>query len=99
MTIDVFSKYRVTKYIKYSYVDEEQSEPSDYVYGTHEQSYVLNIDGGKLLDMISDLLKNTYIISSHFDKNSITVETFQPLNGTGDYIKLEIERIDENVSS
>ena len=49
--------------------------------------------------MISDLLKNTHLIASHFDKNCITVETFQPLDGTGDYIKLEIERIDENVSS
>lgn len=98
MTIDVFSKYRVTKHIKYSYVDEEQSEPSDLVYGTHEHLYVLNLDGGKLLDMISDLLKNTHLIASHFYENRIDIEIFHPLDGTGDDIRLTIERIDENDS-
>ena len=63
-----------------------------------ELTNVLNINGGELLDMMSTSLKDDHLISFSCNDDCIEFETFNPLDGTGDYIKITIERVDENVS-
>lgn len=98
MNINIFQKYKVTINTISSYVSQEDSTPTDWAYKKIDGKTEHIIDGGLLIHRLYKYFIDRCFMSVDFKENLIHIELFDPNNGTGDNIDIEIESIDENVS-
>lgn len=98
MNINIFQNYKVTITTTSSYVSQEDSTPTDWAYRTITGKTEHIIDGGILVTWLYKYFRDRCFMSVDFEENSIHIELFDPMNGTGDDITIEIESADEHVS-
>ena len=94
MNIDIFEDYNVTIKTLSSYVSEE-SEPGDIIYKSNEYYQEFVTDGGRLLRIIGRYCNDPEICYINFFENLIKLGTFNPMDGTGDDVMIDIERKDD----
>lgn len=97
MNINIFQNYKVRINTKSSYVSQEDSTPTDWAYKTIDGKTEQVIDGGLLIQCLYKYFRDRCFMSVDFEENSIHIELFDPMNGTGDDITIEIESADEHV--
>lgn len=93
MKVDIYSKYKVKVYSKWSYISEEDSEPGDIVFkkDKYEKEHILY--GSELLNIIGKDLLDNNISELSAKGNKIIIEIFNPSTGESETTKIEIERI------
>lgn len=87
MEINVFGKYRVEYQNKYSYRIDYNEFRDDMTFWTK------TMQGGELMELISNLLKNEYLIKfeTYVDfETKIEFENFNPNTGEGSDIRLRV---------
>ena len=87
MNINIYSKYRVTKHIRSNY--KSYDSDADDFWKEDKFSQELELDGGKVIEMIAQELKSSYFQDVSIDLleiNTIKIQinTFDPSSGEGD---------------
>ena len=95
MEICAYYQYKVTKQIKSSYIDDENSLPDDYAYKENDFINTLNYNGGELLEMVAKALSDDDCMDFRVEGNLIIFDYFNPMNGTGKTEYWKINAIDD----
>lgn len=87
MNINIYNKYRVTRYVRSNY--KSYDSDADDFWKEDNFSEELELDGGKVIDVITQELNASYLQDISIDLleiNTIKVQinTFDPSSGTGD---------------
>lgn len=100
MNIDIYSKYKVTRYVHSNYKSYD-SDSDDF---WKEDKFVeeLELDGGKLIEVIAQELKSSYLQDVFIDllemgTMKIIINTFDPSSGEGDMFKYIIREMREGI--
>lgn len=99
MNINIYNKYRVTRYVRSNY--KSYDSDADDFWKEDNFSEELELDGGKVIDVITQELNASYLqdISINLlDIGAMKVEinTFDPSSGEGDnfaYIIRELKKV------
>lgn len=102
MNINIYSKYKVTRYVHSNY--KSYDSDADDFWKEDRFSQELELDGGKVIEMIAQELNSSYFQDVFIDLleiNTIKVQinTFDPSSGEGDdftYIIKEMREEDNN---
>lgn len=102
MNINIYSKYKVTKHVRSNYKSYDSDD--DDFWKEDEFSQELELDGGKVIEVITQELNSSYFQDVSIDLleiNTIKVQinTFDPSSGEGDdftYIIKEMREGDIN---
>ena len=93
MEIDIYSKYYVLVEKEFSYVDAETSTPDDWNFKTDKIRTDFYCDCLQLLDYIMNLITDEYFSDIIIKEDKITINTFNPITGEGDCVKIYIQRV------
>lgn len=102
MNINIYSKYKVTRYVHSNY--KSYDSDADDFWKEDKSVEELELDGGKVIEVIAQELKSSYLQDVSIDLleiNTIKVQinTFDPSSGEGDdftYIIREMREGDIN---
>lgn len=98
MNINIYSKYRVTKHVHSNY--KSYDSDADDFWKEDNFSEELELDGGKVIELIAQKLNESYFQDVFIDlleigTMKVKINIFDPSSGEGDeftYIIREIER-------
>ena len=98
MNINIYSKYRVTKHVRSNY--KSYDSDADDFWKEDNFSEELELDGGKVIELIAQKLNESYFQDVFIDlleigTMEVKINIFNPSSGEGDeftYIIREIER-------
>ena len=93
MELYIGSKYKVTSKELYSYVDTESSTYDDISFGEWKSKNVSIYDGGALLLMIAEHLKDEELIEFGTKDNEMIFEFYNP-SGATSTVTWTIERLE-----
>lgn len=87
MNIDIYSKYKVTRYVHSNY--KSYDSDADDFWKEDKFFEELELDGGKLIEVIAQELKSSYLQDIFIDlleigTMKIIINTFDPSSGEGD---------------
>lgn len=94
MTIDIYSNYNVTIEMQYSCIDEESSTPGETFFKNDNSKSKIQMNAGKIIDLLENKLSEDYILEIKFKENQIILQYFNPLNGEGSDETITFERIE-----
>lgn len=91
MNINIYSEYKVRIHTKGSEIVAYDE------FREFENTEIVIIDGGRLLEKLKKILENNWLSSLDIDskKQTIKVETFNPMTGEGEDTTYEIKEITE----
>lgn len=96
MNINIYSKYKVTRYVHSNYKSYD-SDADDF---WKEDNFFeeLELDGGKVIEVIAQELKSSYLQDVFIDllemgAMKVEINTFNPLSGEGDMFKYIIKEM------
>lgn len=96
MNINIYSKYKVTRYVHSNYKSYD-SNADDF---WKEDKFVkeLELDGGKVIEIIAQELKSSYLQDVSIDllemgAIKIIINTFDPSSGEGDMFEYIIREM------
>ena len=90
MNINIYEKYKVKITKEWTDLSEENETIYDNIFVKGNDEVILIIDGGELLNKISDNLKENYFSEFVIVGNELHFEYFNYNNGENEHISYEI---------
>lgn len=97
MSIGVYSDYKIKVTTEYSYINQEDSEPDDYVYSKDRNYTEEIVNGWALLNIISMELSSDETVNITIKGNTIVINKFCPHDGTGSDTEIKFNRVKQKI--